>query len=134
MKNFGKYFLIGLLAFFAFGFFASLDAFAQKGTNVEKRVRFARGKSSATMKGTIADRMTTHEYKIGARAGQTLTVRFVSPRKDVDVCIVYPNGGEPENSCGRRSFSVRLPDDGDYSIIIDSKRENTAYTLTVSVK
>jgi hypothetical protein len=135
MKNFGRYFSIGLLAFFAFGFAASIDAFAQqKGTNVEKRVRFARGKSSATMKGFIADRMTTHEYKIGARAGQTLTVAFVSPRKDVDVCIVYPSGGEPENSCGRRSFSVRLPDDGDYSIIIDSKRENTSYTLTVSVR
>src|SRR5215213_3964717 len=120
MKSLGKYFLVGLAAFFVFGFFVSTDAFAQKGTNVEKRVRFARGKSSATMKGTIADRLTTHEYKIGARAGQTLTVTFKSPRKDVDVCIVYPNGGEPENSCGRRAFSVTLPDDGDYSIIIDS--------------
>jgi hypothetical protein len=134
MKNFGRYFLIGLLAFFVFGFFAATDAFAQKGTNVEKRVRFARGKHSATMKGTIADRLTTHEYKVGARAGQTMTVMFVSARKDVDVCIAYPNGGEPEDSCGRRSFSVTLPDDGDYSIIIDSKRENTSYTLTVTVK
>lgn len=134
MKNFGKYFLAGLAAFFAFGFFGSPGAFAQKGTNVEKRVRFARGKSSATMKGTIADRLTTHEYKIGARAGQTLTVKFTSPRRDVDVCIVYPGGGAPENSCGRRAFSVTLPGDGDYSIIIDSKRENTSYTLTVTVK
>jgi hypothetical protein len=134
MKRFGKYFLIGWATVLALGFFGSLDAFGQKGTNVEKRVRFARGKHSATVKGFIADRMTTHEYKIGARAGQTLTLTFTSPRKDVDVCIVYPNGGEPENSCARRAFSVMLPDDGDYSIIIDSKRENTSYTLTVSVK
>jgi hypothetical protein len=131
MKNFGKYFLAGTLALLVFG---SSDVFGQKGTNVEKRISFARGKSSRTVKGFISDRLTTHEYKIGARAGQTLTIRFVSPRKDVDVCIAYPNGGEPENSCGRRVFSVRLPDDGDYSIIIDSKRENAAYTLTVSVK
>lgn len=131
MKKFGKYFFIGLLAFLVFG---STDVSAQKGTNVEKRISFARGKHSRTVKGFIADRLTTHEYKIGARAGQTLTVTFVSPRKDVDVCVAYPNGGEPENSCGRRSFSVQLPDSGDYSIIIDSKRENTSYTLTVTVK
>ena len=134
MKSFGKYFLTVLAAIFVFGIFGSIDVLAQKGTNVEKRVRFARGKSSVTMKGKIADRLTTHEYKIGARAGQILTVTFTSPRKDVDVCIVYPNGGAPENSCARRTFSVTLPDDGDYSIIIDSKRENTSYTLTVSVK
>jgi hypothetical protein len=131
MKVFGKYLLVGLFVFLAFG---SMSVFGQKGTNVEKRISFARGKSSRTVKGFIADRLTTHEYIIGARAGQIMTVNFVSPRKDVDVCITYPNGGEPENSCGRRSFSVRLPDDGDYSIIIDSKRENAAYTLTVSVK
>ncbi|HEX8734446.1 MAG TPA: hypothetical protein VF721_03935 [Pyrinomonadaceae bacterium] len=134
MKGFGKYFLIVWATVLALGFFGSVEAFAQKGTNVEKRVRFVRGKHSATVKGTISDRMTTHEYKIGARAGQTLTLKFTSPRKDVDVCIVYPNGGEPENSCARRAFSVTLPDDGDYSIIIDSKRENTSYTLTVTVK
>jgi hypothetical protein len=131
MRSFGKYFLIGLAIILVFG---AINVFAQKGTNVERRVRFARGKSSATMKGTIADRMTTHEYKIGARAGQILTVRFASPRRDVDVCIAYPNGGEPENSCGRRAFSVTLPADGDYSIIIDPRRENTSYTLTVTIK
>jgi hypothetical protein len=113
MKVFGKYFQVGLLAFLVFGFSGSVGVFGQKGTNVEKRIGFARGKSSRTVKGFIADRLTTHEYKIGARAGQILTVNFVSPRKDVDVCIAYPNGGEPENSCGRRSFFVRLPDDGD---------------------
>ncbi len=106
---------------------------AQKGTNVERRISFARGRSSATVKGYIADRMTTHEYLLGASAGQTLTVRLSSARKDVSICVTYPSGQMPANSCGR-SFSGTLPADGDYSIIVDSKREDTAYSIFVSIR
>ena len=110
----------------------SAAAFGQKGESVEKRVKFARGKSSVTMKGLIADRMTTNLYIVKARAGQTLTVVFNSARKDADVCILFPNGSQ--DLCGRQKYSVKLNDDGDYQILVDSKRENLAYTLTVSVK
>lgn len=130
MKRNYRFILLGLFAILVF----SAVTFAQKGTNVEKRINFAKGKSSATVKSSIADRLTTHEYKVGAKAGQTLTVIFTSPRKDVDVCLTFPNGGEPGNSCGQRKYVVTLADTGDYSIIIDSKRENTAYTLAFSIK
>jgi hypothetical protein len=121
---------------FIFSLFAMLvfstAAFGQKGDTIEKSVKFARGKSSVTLKGFIADRMTTNLYHVRARAGQTLTIVFNSARKDADVCLLIPNGGQ--DLCGQRKYSVKLTTDGDYQILVDSYRENLAYTLTVSVK
>lgn len=121
---------------FIFSFFAvlvfSVTTFGQKGESVEKRVKFARGKSSVTIKGFVADRMTTNLYLVKARAGQTLTVVFNSARKDADVCLFFPNNGQ--DLCGQRKYSVKLEADGDYQILIDSYRENLSYKLTVSVK
>lgn len=128
MNKIMKTFIFSLFAMLVF----SAAAFGQKGETVEKRVKFAAGKSSVTMKGYIADRMTTNLYMVRARAGQTLTVVFSSARKDADVCLLFPNGSQ--DLCGRRKYSVKLTGDGDYQILVDSKRENLAYTLTVSVK
>lgn len=123
----------GLFAAFMLTAFLTITSFAQKGNDVERRIKFAKGKSSATVKDSIADRNTTHTWLVGAKAGQTMTVVFTSTRKDVDFCIGFPNGGEPEASCSKRKWTVELPDDGNYSLMIDSKRENTPYTLTVTI-
>lgn len=129
--------LISLLAIaFLIGFSAA-NSFAQtgnKGEDIEREIKFAKGKSSATVKDFIKSRMTTHSWIVGAKAGQTMTVVFSSPREDVDFCIGFPNGGEPEDSCDKRKWTIQLPDDGNYTFIIDSKRENTPYTLTVTIK
>ena len=109
----------------------SIPAFGQKGDVNEKQIKFARGKSSATVKGIIRDRMTTDLYRVRARAGQVLTVVFSSPRKDVDVCVFSPN---KEDSCGKRNYTFKLEADGEYEILIDGHRENIRYTLTVSIK
>ena len=109
-------------------------AFAQaKGESVERRVTFPRGRTSATVKGYIPDRLTTHLLKVRARAGQTLSVRLATARRDVDMCVVYPNGSTPDGGCGR-GFTGVLPEDGDYSLIVDSKRDKTSYTVTVSIR
>lgn len=130
MRRNYRFLLFGLFAVLIF----STSVSAQKGTNVEKTIKFARGKSSATVKGFIVDRLTTHEYKIDGREGQTMTVVFSSPRRDVDVCVTTPLPGTPSDVCGKRRYVKTLPISGVYSITIDSKRENTAYTLTVSIK
>ena len=112
-------------------FVLSSAAFGQKGDVNEKQIRFARGKNSATVKGVIRDRMTSDLYRVRARAGQVLTVVFTSPRKDVDVCVLSPDGVD---SCGKRSYSLKLEADGDYEVLVDGHRENIRYTLTVSIK
>lgn len=124
----------GLFAAFMLTAFLAITSFAQKGNDVERQIKFAKGKSSATVKDSIADRNTTHTWLVGAKAGQTMTVVFTSTRKDVDFCIGFPNGGDPEDSCSKRKWTIELPDDGNYSLMVDSKRENTPYTLTVTIK
>ncbi len=124
---------------FTFALFAVLatTSFAQmgsKGNDVERKIKFAKGKSSATVKDTIASRNTTHSWIVGVKAGQKMTVVFTSTRKDVDFCISYPNGGADDDSCSKRKWTIDPTEDGNYSFTIDSKRENTAYTLTVTVK
>jgi hypothetical protein len=117
--------------------FATISSFAQtgtKGNDVERKIKFAKGKSSATVKDSIADRNTTHTWTVNAKAGQTMTVVFTSPRKDVDFCIGYPNGEYPEDSCSKREWTIELPENGDYTFTIDSKRENTSYTITVTIE
>ena len=121
---------------FTFALFAVLatTSFAQKGNDVERKIKFAKGKSSATVKDSIADRNTTHSWIVGAKAGQTMTVVFTSTRKDVDFCISYPNGGSDDDSCSKRKWIIEPTEDGNYTFMIDSKRENTPYTLTVTIK
>lgn len=104
-----------------------------KGESVERRVTFPRGRTSATVKGYIPDRLTTHLWKVRAKAGQTLSARLATARRDIDMCVVYPNGSTPDGGCAR-SFTGVLPEDGDYSIIVDSKRDKTSYTVTVSIR
>lgn len=129
-----------LFSFFAMGLlvgFCAIDSFAQmgmKGTNVERKIKFAKGKSTATVKDSIADRNTTHTWLVTAKAEQTMTVVFTSKRKDVDFCVDFPNGGMEEDTCSKRKWTLKLPDDGDYTFVVDSKRENTPYTITVTIK
>jgi hypothetical protein len=125
--------ILGLFTIVLFAATATVS-FAQKGKDVERTIKFATGKYSATVKDSIADRNTTHSWIVGAKAGQTLTVVFTSPRKDVDFCISYPNGGMDDDSCSKRKWTIAPTEDGNYTFSIDSKRENTPYTLTVTIK
>lgn len=104
-----------------------------KGESIERRVNFPRGRTSATVKGYIPDRLTTHLWMVRAKAGQTLSVRLASTRRDIVMCVVYANGSTPDGGCGR-GFTGVLPEDGDYSIIVDSKRDKTSYAVTVSIR
>ena len=134
MKNNYRRFFFFLPVLFIITMLGALTVFGQKGETVEKQIRFARGKSSATVKGFIADRLTTHDYKIEAKRGQQLTVQFVSARKDVKVFVLLPNQDlYPENP-GKRIFTLTLPEDGEYIIHVEPVRDKIPYTLTVSIK
>ena len=53
------------------------SASAQDQDIITKRVHFKKGATSATLKGTISGR-ATHDYVLGAKAGQTLSIRMSS--------------------------------------------------------
>jgi type II secretory pathway pseudopilin PulG len=106
------------------------------GDGITKRVRFAKGKSSATFSNAVirGDRDT---YILGAKAGQRMTVRVTALEDNAAFQIENPDGeymegaGETDDAT---SVSVTLPDSGDYRIIVGGTRGNASYRLTVSIR
>lgn len=103
---------------------------------ITKRVKFAKGKSSATVSNSVirGDRDT---YIVGAKAGQKMTVKITSLENNAVFQIMGPDGeylqdaGEEDDAT---SVTNSLPETGDYRIIVGGTRGNASYKLTVSIK
>lgn len=65
----------------AAGFVCALAAGSVSADGITKKVRFARGASSATVRGAVI-RGDRDRYLVGARAGQTMTVKITSLEKN----------------------------------------------------
>ena len=110
-------------------------ASAQHGYRVEKRITFGRGQVTTTVKGTIPNTLEGHEYIVSAGKGQNLTLGLFSTRDDIGFSIVRPNGEYLSEDTDMRSWNGELPEDGEYHIIINTKKEGAArYTLEVTVE
>lgn len=103
---------------------------------VNKRIKFARGKTSAVVSGAVirGDRDT---YTVGAKTGQKMTVKITSVEKNAVFQIQTPNGifvaGADEGD-DAMNWSGSLPETGDYQIIVGGTRGNATYKLTVTVR
>ena len=97
---------------------ASADVLAQK------RIRFQRGKSSATVRGPIGPNGYT-EYVIDGRAGQVMTIEITSGNGAVIV-----NAG----SASGKSFSIDMSGGDHLLSVVNTGRRATNYTLTVSIR
>lgn len=99
---------------------------ALSGTQVfaQKRIRFARGKSSATVRGPIGPNGYT-EYVIDGRAGQVMTIEITSGNGAVIV-----NAG----SASGKSFSLEMTGGDHLLSVVNTGRRATNYTLTVSIR
>lgn len=117
----------------------ALVAFTSEATaeGIKKRVRFARGKNSTTLNGSVirGDRDT---YLLGAREGQTMTVRITSLEDNAVFQIYTPGGkatlegaGEGEDAT---EWTGEIPATGDYVIIVGGTRGNATYKLTVKIE
>jgi hypothetical protein len=119
---------IGLLLAATFAFAA------QEG--LTKRVRFARGRTTATLKNSVV-RGTRDRYMVGARAGQKMTVSITSVERNAVFTIHAPShdtlegAGEAHDA---RSWSGKLPESGDYVIEVGGTRGNATYTLKLTVR
>jgi hypothetical protein len=110
--------------------------------SIETRpIHFAKGSSSATVTGTIQGHQTI-DYKVRARAGQTMSVKLVT-RNDASYFNVLPPGSNDVaifvGSTGGSEWSGALPSEGEYTVRVYLMRsaarrdESAAYTLTVAV-
>jgi hypothetical protein len=88
----------------------------------DTRIRFARGRSSATVSGRIGTGGRVC-YVANARAGQVLTATVSSRSGKVRIF-----------ESGETSYFYEVEYSGDQSICVDNLRGATTYTLTVSIK
>jgi hypothetical protein len=97
-----------------------------------RRLQFKRGTSEATVQGRVSIALPD-TYLIGARAGQTMTVKLTAPRKTVRFLLMSPSTRSlvADNA---RDWTGVLAESGDYTIIIDSDARNSTYSMTVSIK
>ena len=127
--------LVSIFFFLLFTVVPSVSA--QEGEKITHRVRFARGQSSATLKGKIRKNQEII-YTLGASKGQTLTVRVTASTPNHDVVFTIEGPGSRammEEGDLNTEWTGQLPESGDYQIslgMIESDFSN--YTLEVSVR
>jgi hypothetical protein len=97
-----------------------------------RRLQFKRGTSEATVQGKVSIALPD-TYLVGARAGQTMTVKLTAPRKSVRFLVMSPTTRSlvADNA---RDWTGVLGESGDYTILIDSDARNSTYSMTVSIK
>lgn len=114
---------------------AAVPASAQE--QVIRRLRFARGSNSKTVKGQVSPEGKRYLYFFKARKGQRLNVRLVSDDGNA-VCDVMGHGQFDANPVveGTADWTGRLPeaDAGEYSIEVRSTGGLARYTLEVTIK
>ncbi|MBA2525211.1 MAG: hypothetical protein H0V18_05415 [Pyrinomonadaceae bacterium] len=101
-----------------------------------QRVRFARGRTTAILKGAVV-RGTQDRYILGARAGQTMIVHVTSREKNAVFTILDPSGTALEGTgegLDAMDWTGELPLTGDYSIWLSPTRGNATYTLEVTIR
>ena len=110
------------------------------------RIRFKPGASSAIVGGTAIGGGEEKTYLVGARAGQTMSVKITenSQYNDVVFHIIAPDGSFPMGTNGEgvdeqseisTTWSGKLPKSGDYKIVIgtiESKKAN--FKMSVSIR
>lgn len=113
---------------------ASSSIFAD---GVKKKVRFAKGTSSVTIREAVV-RGDRDRYYVGAKRGQTMTVKITSLEKNAVFQIYF--AGEQESLAGAgedddaMKWSGQLPADNEYVIVVGGTRGNATYALTISIK
>ena len=124
MKNVISLFLLTVTLFFANGF----EANAQIG----KRIQFAKGKSSATVKGTT-EKYGSY-YNLRVKGGQKLLLNL-SPARGVGIRVERADGSElflRQEHGG--IHEVYFEEGGEISILLGSiNGKSVPYTLTVKI-
>lgn len=98
----------------------------------QARIRFARGRSAATMSGVIAAG-GTRAYVLNVGRGQTMTVQVTSGNNRIELDVDGPDG---HIEYGDNGYSqVYIDRTGDHAITIsNSGRAATKFSLTVTVR
>lgn len=105
--------------------------------NRNKRVQFTRGADNATFQDGIA-RGENLTYLLGAGAGQTMTVSITSSEDNAVFEVFAPNG----HVIGRGSMTEemdmvwvgKLPQSGDYRVVVGSTRGGSSFSAYFQIR
>lgn len=102
-----------------------------------RRVKFAPGRSSALIKGSVV-RGTVDQFVFAAKGGQRIQLRVVSTEHNAVITVYPPNShsalpGTDEGSNAMK-WKGGIKTSGDYTVRVSSTRGNASYTLSVFVK
>lgn len=104
---------------------------------VKRKVRFARGTSSTTIRGAVV-RGDHDRYYLAANAGQTMTVKITSLESNAVFQVYFAGEQEALQGAGEEddatNWSGELPADNEYVIVVGGTRGNATYRLTISIK
>ncbi|HEX8352218.1 MAG TPA: hypothetical protein VF611_04950 [Pyrinomonadaceae bacterium] len=100
-------------------------------TVVVKPLRFQRGRTTAVLKDAVR-LCTSHEYRLRASAGQTMSVNLAAGRR-TSLTVYAPASGIIEGADGVKSWSGELPETGEYVINVGTDA-TAAYTLEVTIR
>jgi hypothetical protein len=121
-----------ILIVFLFALVAVMNTSAQS----DKRIKFKKGESSATVSGG-APRGETSGYLVKASKDQTMIVSVASVENNAVIMIKDLSTGHLLNGAGdlddATSWEGVLPSSGDYRIIVGSTRGGAEYTLIVTI-
>jgi hypothetical protein len=110
------------------------STFAQ---GVKQKVRFARGTSSATIRGAVV-RGDRDRYYVSAKRGQTMSVKITSTESNAVFQVYFAGQQESLEGAGEdddaTEWSGELPADNDYVIVVGGTRGNATYTLKISIE
>lgn len=100
------------ISFLIFGILFAVNAEAKAQT--VKRVQFAKGATSANVKGTITGYKYI-DYKFGIRAGQVLSLE-ISPQNKAELVIFMPDGENMPDAAGIGGGTMQIDETGDYKV------------------
>jgi hypothetical protein len=110
----------------------AVSAGEARGTFSEQRVHFARGAHGATLRGQVS-RDEALLYIVGAKAGQSMTVKLDSDAK-TSFDPSKDSSGQAMAS-GETEWAGKLPADGDYKIFVFTEdRVESPFTLEITIE
>ncbi len=122
-------------AFISFIFLATVISVTAYGTSAQTRIRFVKGKSTATVSGTTGELGTS--YVVRAKSGQKITLTL-TPARGVGIKVTTPDGRYNESVLLDQKrggkYVIGLDETADYTIFLGSTGRNpAAFTLTVAI-
>ena len=98
-------------------------------TKIVKKIRFARGRTTAVVKDAIRI-CTGHEYHLKASAGQKMSLHLATGKR-TSMTLYAPNGDRVLD--GGTNWEGDLPETGEYTIDIGTDA-TARYTLEVTIR